>query len=284
MKKVLKCFVADEYVVGTDVSIGAAGSHNDVLLELTFSPLWDGTTKQIVWKDALGENPTVCLLTEEMRIEGTNTYQVPIPAEAKREEGLCSMYVRGTIVNDGVEESCTMTVRAHFRVMPSGKDENAEESQDVTPSQAVQLQQQVDKALEAAQSIFKLEADLNDIKASLAAKADNHEFDSATSLLWLLSNGERIGDGVKVATSGGGGAYAEVVDNLPTPSESQRGKFLIAPNGDTDILYICMRINGIYTWAEFVPQINSETDVVYLVDLYGTKLKTADSLYLSTNV
>ena len=209
MKKVLKCFVADEYVVGTDVSIGAAGSHNDVLLELTFSPLWDGTTKQIVWKDALGENPTVCLLTEEMRIEGTNTYQVPIPAEAKREEGLCSMYVRGTIVNDGVEESCTMTVRAHFRVMPSGKDENAEESQDVTPSQAVQLQQQVDKALEAAQSIFKLEADLNDIKASLATKADNHEFDSATSMLWLLSNGQRIGDGVKVATSGGGGGSSE---------------------------------------------------------------------------
>lgn len=99
--------------------------------------------------------------------------------------------------------------------------------------------------------------------------------------------GEQIDKAIAAMLAGGGGggcSHAEIVDRLPDPSENQRGKFLIAPNGDTDILYICMRINGIYTWAEFVPQINSETDVVYLVDLYGTKLKTADSLYLSTNV
>ena len=59
------------------------------------------------------------------------------------------------------------------------------------------------------EGVLDIEEDLNQIKALLAQKGDSLEFDDATSLLWLTANGERIGDGVKVATSGGGGGGSE---------------------------------------------------------------------------
>jgi hypothetical protein len=91
---------------------------------------------------------------------------------------------------------------------------------------------------------------------------------------------EAAADRAEAATQ----AVVEVANNLPAPSESLRGRLLLAPNEDTDVLYICMLISGVYKWAEFVPQTNSETNVVYLVDLYGTKLKTSYDMYLSVNV
>lgn len=47
------------------------------------------------------------------------------------------------------------------------------------------------------------------IDGRIKAKGDNLEFDPETNLLWLVSDGERIGDGIRVATSGGGGGGGE---------------------------------------------------------------------------
>lgn len=47
--------------------------------------------------------------------------------------------------------------------------------------------------------------DPNRLDATIALKADNLEFDPDTSMLYLVSDGNRIGDGVKVATTGGSG-------------------------------------------------------------------------------
>lgn len=49
------------------------------------------------------------------------------------------------------------------------------------------------------------EIDPNAINNRIALKGDNLEFDTAEGLLYLTSGGERISDGIKVATSGGGG-------------------------------------------------------------------------------
>lgn len=64
------------------------------------------------------------------------------------------------------------------------------------------------EAGEYADTGVKAEADEYDpseIYSALALKGDNLEFDDAEGLLYLTSGGERIGDGIKVATSGGGG-------------------------------------------------------------------------------
>ena len=41
-----------------------------------------------------------------------------------------------------------------------------------------------------------------------------------------------------------------VPDSMPTPDESLRGKLIIVPNGDNDDLYVCLRVDGHYTWAK----------------------------------
>lgn len=78
-------------------------------------------------------------------------------------------------------------------------------------------------------------------------------------------------------------AAVEVVNNLPAPSSALRGRLMLASNDNVDVLYICVRVNGIYTWAKFVPQIDPVSNNVYLVDLHGTNLKTADGMYLAVN-
>ena len=51
---------------------------------------------------------------------------------------------------------------------------------------------------------YSVSIDPDRIDANMALKADNLYFDPDTSELYLMSNGEVIGDGVKVATSGSG--------------------------------------------------------------------------------
>ena len=87
-RRVIPLQVSDEYVRGDGVPVGAAGSHDDVALRLTFGPMWAGTARSIVWYDANGENPTITALTTDMLAEGeSEVYLVPIPAAPKAVAG-----------------------------------------------------------------------------------------------------------------------------------------------------------------------------------------------------
>lgn len=75
-----------------------------------------------------------------------------------------------------------------------------------------------ERAKECADTI-----DTSVIEAKLAAKGDNLEFDYDTNLLYLTSEGERIGDGIQVATGtgGGGGTSLEYTITLKNLLESR---------------------------------------------------------------
>lgn len=159
-RRIIPCQVTDEYVRGDRVVVGAAGSHNDVALRLVFGPMWVGTARSIVWKDALGGNPTVTILGTDLLETGeTEVYIVPIPAEPKAYAGDLSMTIKGAVVEGEVETSATLTARAFFTVMESDWDEDAAESGDITPTQADQFQAQ-------------LESIKGDIASSAQAAAD----------------------------------------------------------------------------------------------------------------
>ena len=143
--KVIDCAVMDEYVRGAGVSVGAAGSHDDVALRLTFSPMWDGTSKKITWLDARGENPTLTVLTANLRENGAdNIYLAPVPAPPKAAAGQMMMTICGVKVKNGVETSATVTATACFTVLESRLDKDAEAAQDITPTQAEQMQAEID--------------------------------------------------------------------------------------------------------------------------------------------
>ena len=144
-KRIITCQVADEYVRGAGAVVGAAGSHNDVILRLEFGNLWAGTAKTIIWHDANGQNATATVLTTDLLAPGeTEVYLVPIPAEPKAVAGRMSMSIKGAIVSGSKEASATMSAVAWFTVMESGWDENAEAAADITPTQAEQLQAELE--------------------------------------------------------------------------------------------------------------------------------------------
>ena len=70
-----------------------------------------------------------------------------------------------------------------------------------------EVQQNAKVAAESAASAQEYSNSINPdrIDATVALKADNLYFDPDTSLLYLTSNGEIIGDGVTVSTTGSGG-------------------------------------------------------------------------------
>lgn len=65
-RKLIPCTVKDEYLIGAGVAVGAEGSGNDSALQLEFGQMWDGLVKYVTFRNALGEDPVVVLLTTDM--------------------------------------------------------------------------------------------------------------------------------------------------------------------------------------------------------------------------
>ena len=145
-QRIVKLQISNEYIHGSGVSIGAAGSHDDVLLEMDFRPssVWAGTTRRAIFANALGENRTVIVLTTNLLEEGQGEiYLVPVPQEAKDVAGECFLTVEGFVTDvNGKEIVRCVTEEARFRVLPSKLYTN--DSAPVTPSQAEQLQAEID--------------------------------------------------------------------------------------------------------------------------------------------
>ena len=67
-KRIIEIEVNDEYIVGSGVVLGAAGSHNDVIMKVRFNSSWVGLNIIATFRDALGENPISVVLTAKTRL------------------------------------------------------------------------------------------------------------------------------------------------------------------------------------------------------------------------
>lgn len=186
MNRIIQLDVRDEFISGAGQVIGAAGSHDDVELELSFSPMWAGTAKKIVWFDALGENAVVTALGTDLLLPGrTEVYRVPVPPEAKAVEGDMCLTIRGVNVENGTETRAVVAATVCFRVLPAIWDPLAEESTDVSAGQADQLRAEIEKikadiaaAAQAAQALERTLA-AADAAADYAEQASENAADSA---------------------------------------------------------------------------------------------------------
>ena len=170
-KRIVKCQVTDEYVIGAGVHLGAEGSHDDVLLELTFSDLWQGLTKSITWWNALGEPVRTILTIEHIDVDNTNVYRVPVPAEAKAVAGDMEVTIKGVQVENEIEERATVSVTAQFKVLPGKWAADASEVQDVTPTHAEQIQAGIDKVMGDIISAVKASESAQESKKAAAGSA-----------------------------------------------------------------------------------------------------------------
>lgn len=148
MTRTIPLKIQNEYIAGDKVLIGAAGSHNDVILRMEFSGMWDGLTKTVQFRDALGETTIEVLLTADMlEADDTSVYLVPVPNGAKKYAGEMTLCVKGAAVAGEKETRATTAVYGRFTVGESKWDTSAETEQDVPPTQAEQLQSQIENVL-----------------------------------------------------------------------------------------------------------------------------------------
>lgn len=142
--RIIPCQVTNEYVRGSGVVVGAAGSHDDVVLRLTFNDMWAGLSKYATFRDALGQNPTLILITDSAAVPNAeNTYDVSVPAAGKSREGRMMLTLSGYTITEGVEEdAATVTTTAYFRVLPS--DYSILEDGSVNATLAQQLHGEID--------------------------------------------------------------------------------------------------------------------------------------------
>ena len=112
--------IQNEYITGDKGMIGAAGSHNDVILRMEFSGMWDGLTKMVQFRDALGEATIEVLLTADMlEADDTSVYLVPVPNGAKKYAGEMTLCIKGAAVSAQKETRATLAVYGRFTVAES---------------------------------------------------------------------------------------------------------------------------------------------------------------------
>lgn len=138
--------VVGDTVYASRKRAGVQGEGNVTRLVVAFDESWDGFAKKITWWDALDENPVVRTLTADLLVDlahDTRTYATTIPAEPLALEGECTLVIDG--YTDG-RRARSLMVR--MDVEPAMIADTAGEPIDPTPTQAEQLQVQIDTLLE----------------------------------------------------------------------------------------------------------------------------------------
>lgn len=220
MTRTIPLKIQNEYITGDKVLIGAAGSHNDVVLRMEFSPMWEGLTKTVQFRDALGETTIEVLLTADMlEADDTSVYLAPVPNGAKKYAGEMTLCVKGATVAGGKETRATTAVYGRFTVGESKWSADAETEQDVPPTQAEQLQGQIENVLativdarkaatEAAKSAETATAAAGSIGNSVtaAAKSAAAAADSEKNAAYWAGQAQQAAGGGVVSFNGRAGS------------------------------------------------------------------------------
>lgn len=149
MDRRIEVKINGSYVTKDCRNAGVQHEGNVTYLRLEFDPGWDGYAKKITWWNAKGENPVALTLGAdrlENLAESTRIYLCPIPAETLSECGECVFVVDGYA--DGKRQR---SAADRLTVKAAPFEDNAGEPTDPTPSQAEQLQKEIDKILPTLQ-------------------------------------------------------------------------------------------------------------------------------------
>lgn len=174
MDRIIEVKVSGNYLVKDNDLAGVQHESNATRLRIEFDAGWDGFAKKVTFWNALGENPVARTLTADLLediTKSTRIYLCPIPGEAMAEVGKLEFVIDGWV--DGVRQR---SLPDKLKVKPSGYVEDPDEPSSPTPSQAEQLQQQIDTLL----------GNIQDAQVSAGEAAERAEE--------AASNGPKIGE------------------------------------------------------------------------------------------
>lgn len=151
MNRTITVDVVKEFARQDSQNGGIQGSGNVDHLRLRFSKDWDGYAKTCVFWDANGENPVKVIVGADKMEDVTKdprTYIIDIPPEPLAVEGTYTVVIDGYL--DG-KRGRSETIR--LKSNGAQITDDAGEPADPTPSQAEQLQQEIEKIIPNMQAV-----------------------------------------------------------------------------------------------------------------------------------
>lgn len=179
MSKIIECQVNDEYILGSGVVIGAAGSYGDVILRLKFNDTWAGLNISATFIDALGQSEAWITITPSM-MGAFMVYDVPIPQAALAVAGRAKLTLSGFSVYKVEEngevsykkDSLTNTATAYFRVLESNAAIVTNDGVDLSiPELALALVNEAEASADAASRALGETEDQKELAEEAANKA-----------------------------------------------------------------------------------------------------------------
>ena len=167
MDRIVEVKVNGNYITKDNKNAGVQGEYNMTALRIEFDEGWDGFAKHITWWNALHQNPVEVILTANLLEDlskSTRIYTVLIPGEPLEFDGMCSFVIDGYV--DGKRQR---SVEDFLEVKPADSVDDAGKPVDPTPSQAEQLQVQIDALL------GNMQAEANRAETAAGAAEDAQE-------------------------------------------------------------------------------------------------------------
>lgn len=167
---------------------GVQGEANVTALRIEFDEGWSGYAKTVTFYNAQGENPVKRILTADLLEDitaSTSIYLCTIPGEALTEAGYFEFVIDGYI--DGKRQR---SLSDQLEVKYAPIIDNADEPVDPTPTQAEQLQVQIDTILDdmAEQAIIAHEAAAAAKVSEENAAQSAAEAETASRNAWLYAS------------------------------------------------------------------------------------------------
>lgn len=175
MDRIIEVKVNGSYITKDNRNAGVQHEANSTSLRIRFDPGWDSYAKKITWWNAKGENPVEIILGVNLLEDAgkdTRVYLCPIPGEPLAECGECTFVIDGYV--DGKRQR---SAADRLWVKEAPFKENAGQPSDPTPSQAEQLQKEID----GIKGTISQAVASRDAAAESAAQAKDSETAAASS-------------------------------------------------------------------------------------------------------
>lgn len=121
-KKIIPIEVRGEYILGSGVSIGSAGSINSTVLRVKFDDTWGGLIKYATWTDARGDSvEQIPIFPSDLVENEANTYDFSVPAFPLQYAGAVKLSFTGYAMSRYGEnvDNLINTATGLFRVLES---------------------------------------------------------------------------------------------------------------------------------------------------------------------
>lgn len=145
MDRIVEVKVNGNYITKDNKNAGAQGECNMTALRIEFDEGWDGFAKTVTWWNSRNQNPVKRTLTADQLediTKSTRIYTTLIPGEPLEFPGMCRFVIDGYS-----DDKRQRSLQDELLVKPVERADDAGNPVDPIPSQAEQLQVQIDSML-----------------------------------------------------------------------------------------------------------------------------------------